>query len=59
MLKSSVRLALVASLTWAAPPVSRQMRNESTVPNFNSPRSASGFRSGLFSSIQRSFVPEK
>ena len=40
MLKSSVRLALLTSVTCRRPPVSRQIRNESTVPNRTSPRSA-------------------
>ena len=45
MLKSSVRLAFVASVTCDAPPVSRQISKESTVPNASSPRSAAAFRS--------------
>ena len=37
---SSVRDALVASVAWTLPPVSRQSRNESTVPNASRPCSA-------------------
>ena len=40
MSKRSVRLAFETSVTWTRPPVSRQMRNESTVPKASSPRSA-------------------
>ena len=47
MLNSSVRLALLTSVTCRLPPVSRQIRNESTVPNRISPRSARARRPGM------------
>ena len=59
MLKSSVRLALLTSVTCARPPVSRQIRNESTVPKSTSPRSALARRPGIVSSMCLSLVPEK
>ena len=40
MLKSSVRLALLTSVTWRWPPVSRQISQLSTVPNRISPAAA-------------------
>ena len=40
MSNSSVRLAFETSVAWTRPPVSRQMRNVSTVPKASSPRSA-------------------
>ena len=40
MSNSSVRLALVASVAWTAPPVRRHSRKLSIVPNASSPRSA-------------------
>ena len=46
MLKSSVRLALLTSVTCRLPPVSRQISNESTVPNRISPASARARRPG-------------
>ena len=57
MLKSSVRLALLTSVTCTRPPVSRQIRNESTVPNSTSPRSARARRPGIVSSRCLIFVP--
>ena len=59
MLKSSVRLALLTSVTWQRPPVSRQMRNVSTVPNRISPDSARARRPGIVSSRCLILVPEK
>ena len=40
MSNSDVRLALVASVAWTAPPVSRHSRKQSIVPQASSPRSA-------------------
>ena len=59
MSKSSVRLALLTSVTCCLPPVSRQMRKVSIVPNRISPRSARARRPGIVSSRCLIFVPEK
>ena len=50
MSNSSVRLALVTSVTCVLPPVRRQIRNVSMVPNRMSPRSARARRPGTVSS---------
>ena len=55
----SVRLALLTSVTCCLPPVSRQMRNVSMVPNRMSPRSARARRPGTVSSRCVTLVPEK
>ena len=55
----SVRLALLASVTWARPPVRRQMRKVSTVPNRMSPASARARSPGIVSSRCFTLVPEK
>ena len=57
-LKSMVRLALVASVTWGRPSTRCQARKLSTVPKHSSPRFARSCRCRL-SSSQASFVPEK
>ncbi len=54
-----VRAAFVASVTWDAPPVSRQIRNVSTVPNANSPASARTRAPSILSSSHATFVAEK
>jgi hypothetical protein len=59
MSKSSVRLALVTSVACTLPPVSRQIRNESTVPNSTSPRPQRSRRPGTVSSRCMIFVAEK
>ena len=59
MSKSSVRLALVTSVACTRPPVSRQIRNESTVPNRTSPRSHRSRSPGIVSRRCTIFVPEK
>ena len=59
MLKSSVRLALLKSVTWMCPPVSRQSSQESTVPKRISPRSARPRSPSIVSSRCLIFVPEK
>ena len=59
MLNSSVRLALLTSVTWTLPPVSRQIRNVSMVPNSTSPRAARARRPSNESSRCLIFVPEK
>jgi hypothetical protein len=56
---SSVRLALLASVTCACPPVSFHASQLSTVPKHSSPRSALARASGTWSSSQASLVPEK
>ena len=50
---SSVRDALVASVAWTLPPVSRQSRNESTVPKASRPCSAAARARFTWSSSQR------
>jgi hypothetical protein len=59
MLNISVRLALLGSVTWQRPAVSRQIRNVSTVPKSTSPFSARARRPGTVSSRCLTFVPEK
>jgi hypothetical protein len=59
MSNSMVRAALVASVAWTAPPVSRQSRNESTVPKASSPASARLRAPGTLSSSQAILVAEK
>ena len=59
MSKSSVRAALVASVTWARPPVSRQISQLSTVPNRSSPRSRPLARALDVVEDPASLVPEK
>ncbi len=56
---SKVREAFVGSVTCAAPPVSFQTSQESTVPKHSSPPSARERRPSTCSSSQASFVPEK
>ena len=59
MSKSRVRDAFETSVMWLLPPVRRQIRKLSTVPKATVPASARRRRSGRFSSIQASLVPEK
>jgi len=59
MSRSSVRDAFATSVTCARPPVSRQIRNDSTVPAASSPRSARSRAPATLSSSQASFVAEK
>ena len=59
MLNSIVREALVTSVTWAAPPVSFQMSQVSTVPNKSSPRSARSRAPSTLSRIHLIFVALK
>ena len=59
MLNSSVRLALLTSVTCRLPPVSRQIRKLSTVPNRISPRAARARRPANVSSRCLILVPEK
>ncbi len=59
MLNSMVRAALLWSVTWAAPPVSCQISQLSTVPNASSPASAWARAPGTWSRIHCSLVPEK
>ena len=59
MLNSIVREALVTSVTWAAPPVSFQMSQVSTVPNKSSPRSARSRAPSTLSKIHLIFVALK
>jgi hypothetical protein len=59
MLKRSVRLALLTSVTWHRPPVSRHSRNESMVPNSTSPRAARARSPSKESSRCLILVPEK
>jgi hypothetical protein len=54
-----VRAALLASVACTAPPESRHSRNESTVPNASSPRSAAWRAPATSSSSQASLVAEK
>ena len=56
---NSVRDALVASVAWTLPPVSRQSRNESTVPNASRPCSAAARARFTWSSSQPILVAEK
>ena len=56
---SSVRLALLTSVTWWRPPESFQASHESMVPKQSSPRSARLRAPGIESSSQASLVPEK
>ncbi len=56
---SSVREALLTSVAWTAPPVSRHTRKVSTVPNASSPRAARGRRPDTWPSSHSSLVPEK
>ena len=58
-LSSSVRLALVTSVTWARPAVSFQASQLSMVPKHSSPRSARARAPGTWSSSQASLVAEK
>ena len=55
----AVRDALVASVRWQRPPVSRHMSHESTVPKASSPARARATPWGTASRIQRSLVAEK
>ena len=59
MSNSAVRAALVASVAWTRPPVSRHSRKLSTVPKASSPRSARARASGTLSSSHDSLVAEK
>ena len=59
MLKSSVREALLTSVTCVRLPVRFQMSQLSTVPKASSPRSARARAPGTFSSSQAIFVPLK
>ena len=59
MSKSSVRLALVTSVACTRPPVSRQMRNASTVPNKTSPAAHRARSPGTVSSKCTILVAEK
>ena len=59
MSNMSVRLALLASVTCRLPPVSRQIRNVSTVPKSTSPLSARARKPGRVSSRYLTLVPEK
>ena len=56
---SMVREALVASVTCAAPLVSFQISQVSTLPNSSSPSRAFCRAPGTFSRIQRILLPEK
>ena len=59
MLKSSVREALLESVTCSRPAVSCQTSQLSMVPNASSPASARARAPGTLSRIQASLVPEK
>ena len=59
MFHSSVRLALLGSVTCSRPPLSRQMSHESTVPKRISPRRACWRSPSRESSRCLIFVPEK
>ena len=59
MLKSSVREALVSSVTCTRPSVRRQISQLSTVPKASSPRPAAARAPSTFSRIQATLVPEK
>ena len=55
----SVRLALLASVTWCLPPVRFHTSQLSMVPKASSPRSARSRAPGTWSRIHASLVPEK
>ena len=57
MSNSEVRLALVTSVAWTAPPVSRQSRKLSMVPKASSPRSARSRAPGRCRGSRRSWSP--
>ncbi len=59
MSNSSVREALVTSVTWRLPPVRFQISHESTVPNAISPASARARKPSTLSSSHAILVPEK
>jgi hypothetical protein len=59
MSNSEVRLALVASVAWIAPPVSRHDRKQSMVPQASSPRSARSRAPDTWSRIQAILAAEK
>ena len=59
MSKSRVREALVASVACTAPPVRRQIRNVSMVPNARSPAAARSRAPSTWSRIHASLVAEK
>jgi len=59
MLNRRVREALLASVTWASPPVRCQASQVSMVPKASSPRSARARAPGTVSSSHASLVPEK
>ena len=59
MSNSSVRLAFVGSVACTRPPVSRQIRNVSTVPNRISPAAHRSRRPGIVSTRCTIFVAEK
>ena len=59
MLSRRVRDALVESVTCVLPPVNRQIRKLSTVPNARSPRSANVRAFSTLSSSHAIFVAEK
>ena len=59
MLKSMVRLALVTSVAWTAPPVSAHRSQLSTVPKARFPASACSRAPGTLSRIQRTLLAEK
>ena len=54
-----VRLALVTSVLWTAPPVSFHTSQASTVPKSSSPRSAFSLAPSTWSRIHFSLVAEK
>ena len=54
-----VRLALVTSVTWTAPPVSFHTSHVSTVPNSSLPASARSRAPGTWSRIHLILVAEK
>ena len=54
-----VRLALVTSVMWTAPPVSFHTSQESTVPKSSAPRSAFSRAPSTWSRIHLSLVAEK
>ena len=59
MSKSMVREAFVASVAWTRPPVRRQSRKQSTVPNASSPAAARRRASGTLSSSHAILLAEK
>ncbi len=59
MSNSKVREALLASVAWTLPPVSRHSRKLSIVPKASSPRSARARTPSTSSRIHLSLVPEK